>query len=64
MSANGIIFFSNLTEDVFQVVQEIFALDYARQLKFQTISEEEESTAQTTASASIPIPDRDDLIKG
>ena len=55
-------FFSNLTEDVFQVVQDIFALDYTRKLKFQTISEEEESTAQTTAS--IPIPDRDDLIKG
>ena len=41
-------FCSNLKEDVFQVVQEIFALDYARQLKFQTISEEEESADQTT----------------
>ena len=53
-----------MTEDVFQVVQEIFALDYARQLKFQTISEEEESADQTTASASISIPDKDELIKG
>jgi len=57
-------FFSNLTEDVFQVVQEIFALDYARQLKFQTISEEEESADQTTASASISIPDKDEFFKG
>jgi len=56
------LFFSNLTEDVFQVVQEIFALDYARQLKFQSISEQEESADQTPASVSISIPDKDELI--
>ena len=58
------LFFSNLTEDVFQVVQEIFALDYARQLKCQSISEEEESADQTPASVSISIPDKDELITG
>ena len=62
MSANGI-FLSNLTEDVFQVVQQIFSLDYARQLKFQSLSEEEESADQTAASVSISIPDKDELIK-
>ena len=56
------LFFSNLTEDVFQVVKDIFALDYARKLKFQVLTEEEEDTAQTTAS--IAIQDRDELIKG
>ena len=56
------LFFSNLTEDVFQVVKDIFALDYARKLKFQVLTEEEEDTTQTTAS--IAIQDRDELIKG
>ena len=58
------LFFSNLKEDVFQVVQQIFSLDYARQLKFQSLSEEEESADQTAASVSISIPDKDELIKG
>ena len=34
------LFFSNLTEDVYQVVLEIFTLDYKRELNFQTLSEE------------------------
>ena len=56
------LFSSNLTEDVFQVVKDIFALDYARKLKFKLITEEEEETAQTPVS--IDIQDRDELIKG
>ena len=56
------LFFSNLTEDVFHVVKDIFALDYGRKLKFQLLNEEEEESAQTTAS--ITIPDRDELIRG
>ena len=47
-----------------EVVQQIFPLDYARQLKFQSISEEEESADQTPASVSISIPDKDELITG
>ena len=46
------------------MVQQIFSLDYARQLKFQSLSEEEESADQTAASVSISIPDKDELIKG
>jgi len=56
------LFFSNLTEDVFQVVKDIFALDYARKLKFQLLSEEEEEAAEPLAS--ITISDKDELIKG
>ena len=43
-------------------MKDIFALDYARKLKFQLLNEEEEESAQTTAS--ITIPDRDELIRG
>ena len=44
-------------------MKDIFALDYARKLKFQVLNEEaEEESAQTTAS--ITIPDRDELIRG
>ena len=56
------LFFSNLTEDVFQVVKDIFALDYSRKLKFQLLSEEEEEAAEPLAS--ITIPEKDELIKG
>ena len=56
------LFFSNLTEDVFQVVKDIFALDYSRKLKFQLMSEEEEETAEPLPSTTIP--DNDELIKG
>ena len=33
-------FSSNLTEDVYQVLLQIFTLDYKRELKFQALSEE------------------------
>ena len=55
------LFFSNLTEDVFQVVKDTFALDYARKLKFQCLPEEEE--VPTQGPASIAIPDNDEIIK-
>ena len=54
--------FFQLNWGFFQVVKDIVALDYARKLKFQVISEDEEETAQTPAS--IAIQDRDELIKG
>ena len=56
------LFFFNLTEDVFQVVKDIFALDYSRKLKFQLMSEEEEETAEPLPSTTIP--DKDELING
>ena len=44
------LFFSNLTEGVFQVLEQTFILDYKRELKFQTLSEE------TDAATAKPIP--------
>ena len=56
------LFFSNLNEDVFQVVQDTFALDYARKLKFQYLPEDNEEAIQ--GPGSVPIPDNDEIIIG
>ena len=60
MSVNGI-FFSNITEDVFQLLTESFAVDYKRSLRFQTVDATEvvEPTAQT-----IPAAASDEVLKG
>ena len=62
MFANGIFFFSNLTEDVYQVVLDIFTLDYKRELHFQTLSEETlDASAEPTP---VIIKDTDIVLKG
>ena len=56
------LFFSNLTEDVYQVVLEIFTLDYKRELNFQTLSEE---TLDVSAEPKLTIlQDSDQILKG
>ena len=56
------LFFSNLTEDVYQVVVDIFSLDYKRELHFQTLSEETlDASAEPTP---VIIKDTDIVLKG
>ena len=56
------LFFSNLTEDVYQVVLEIFTLDYKRELNFQSLSEE---TLDVSAEPKLTIlQDSDQILKG
>ena len=52
-------FFSNITEDVFELLTETFALDYTRSLRFQTVDATEvvEPTAQ-----SIPAANSDEVL--
>ena len=54
-------FFSNITEDVFELLTETFALDYTRSLRFQTVDATEvvEPTAQP-----IPAAATDEGLKG
>ena len=60
------LFFSNLTEDEFQAIQETFILDCKRQLKFVTIPGPENTDAATGEpdAAAKPIPENDELLKG
>ena len=55
------LFISNITEDVFQLLCEIFTLDYARSLRFQTFE-----ATETTPQALEPLPASatDDILKG
>ena len=56
------LFFSNLTEDVYQVVLEIFTLDYKRELNFQTLSKE---TLDVSAEPKLTIlQGSDQILKG
>ena len=65
MSANGTdLFISNITEDVFHVLQETFNLDYTRQLNFQVISEQQELQSSHSNVTFIPASATDDTLKG
>ena len=56
------LFFSNLTEDVYQVLVDIFTLDYKRELHFQTLTEE---TFDVSAEPkAVIIPETDTVLKG
>ena len=56
------LFFSNLTEDVYQVVNDTFTMDYKRELRFQQTAEENEGASN---QPNIPaIPETDAVIKG
>ena len=64
MFANGIFFFSNLTEDVdvYELLVDIFTLDYKRELHFQTLTEEtHDASAEPKA---VPIAESDEVLKG
>ena len=56
------LFVSNITEDVFHVLKDTFALDYTRQLKFQTQSEQSENP--TAQPLQVPASATDDTLKG
>ena len=56
------LFISNITEDVFHVLQETFTLDYSKQLKFQAHSDQPEN--QPAQSLPIPASASDDTLKG
>ena len=53
------LFFSNLTEDVFQVVNDTLILDYKRQLKFQALFDDSE--AATVEPGAITFPESDEV---
>ena len=55
------LFVPNITEDVFQLLTETFALDYKRSLRFQTVDANEvvEQTAQPNPAAAT-----DEVLKG
>ena len=55
------LFISNITEDVFQLLCEIFALDYARSLRFQTF---EPTEATPLVLEPLPASATDDILKG
>ena len=55
-------FFSNLTKGVYQVLVDIFTLDYKRELHFQTLTEE---TFDVSAEPkAVIIPETDTVLKG
>jgi len=56
------LFISNITEDVFHVLQQTFTLDYSRELKFQVHSEQQE--IQPSQSFSIPASASDNTLSG
>ena len=58
------LFVSNITEDVFHVLQETFNLDYTRQLKFQVHSEQQELQPSQSNVICIPASATDDTLKG
>ena len=51
------LFFSNLTEDVYQVVNETFIMDYKRELRFQQIPDENEGASNEPSCKAIPETD-------
>ena len=55
------LFVSNITEDVFQLLTEIFTLDYTRSLRFQTYDANE---VAPQASEPLPASATDDILKG
>ena len=55
-------FSSNLTEDVYQVLLQIFTLDYKRELKFQTLSEETHDASEDPKP--VTAAESDDVLKG
>ena len=56
------LFFSNLTEDVYQVVNETFTMDYKRELRFQQVPEEKEGASKEPSV--IAIPETDAVVRG
>ena len=58
------LFVSNITEDVFHVLQETFNLDYARQLNFQVHSEQQELQSSQPNVTFLPASATDDTLKG
>ena len=56
------LFFSNLTEDVYQVLNDTFFMDYKRELRFQSLLEENEGVPQEPAT--ITVPESDEVLKG
>ena len=56
------LFVSNITEDVFHVLQQTFTLDYTRELKFQVHSDQPENPP--AQSLPIPASATDDTLKG
>ena len=55
------LFLSNITEEVFQLLSETFALDYKRSLHFQTVDVTE---VLQPSSQSIPATATDAVLKG
>ena len=58
------LFISNITEDVFHVLQETFNLDYTRQLNFQVHSKQQELQSSQTNVTFLPASATDDTLKG
>ena len=55
------LFVSNITEDVFQLLIDIFGLDYSRSLHFQTIDSTDAAPQQ---SEPLPASATDEVLKG
>ena len=55
------LFVSNITEDVFQLLIDIFTLDYSRTLRFQTFDATDAAPQQ---SEPLPASATDDILKG
>ena len=55
------LFVSNITEDVFQLLIDIFTLDYSRTLRFQTFDATDAAPQQ---SEPLPASATDDVLKG
>ena len=51
------LFFSNLTEDVYQVLDDTFAIDYKRELRFQQVPDENEGASKEPPTIAIPETD-------
>ena len=58
------LFISNITEDVFHVLQDTFNLDYTRQLNFQVHSEKQELQSSNSTVTFLPASATDDTLKG
>ena len=54
------LFVSNITEDVFHILVDTFALDYKRSLRFQTV----DATEVLVPSQSIPASATDAILQG
>ena len=55
------LFVSNITEDVFQLLIDIFTVDYSRTLRFQTVDATDAAPQQ---SEPLPASATDDVLKG